>query len=582
MPLALTLLAVTAGLAAVLTLGSLTALVTLLPPRQSTWHRGRLLVGGAAAVWAAATVGLVVVGAPLPAGAALGDAASGAAIARFAVGAGAPLAASALGAGLVATAVLLAPLRPLVVAWVLVGAAAATAPLAALVAGLVVETAAGTAAGAVTGTRIGAMAGATSGAQPAPAVLAGSPAATAWTAAWVVVVALGCWVGGWAGSRLLRSTAPQAADRVAASNRLRRLGWWAAPVGAVSLVAAGAALQPLRARRGDLGVEAVLEAPSPLSAGTIAVTGAEPPPLPLTPCRAVTQTSPDLLWLLVAGCAVAAYLVAVRRAGRRSVERSGPAGGPGTAAGGAWPAGRCAAWVAGCAALAWVSSGGLAPYASLLLSAQLLAHATVVVVVAPLLVAGAPVTLLRRTCAAREDGSAGLRECVDALGATRVAAATRHPPVALAVAAAAVGGVYATAVLPLALGTLLGHEVALLAVLGAGLLLARSATPAPTTVSAGRTGPEPVPPPRADVRRVVLVAGSLALLTVAACGALTLSPRLLAASWFTGLGLGVDALGDQRAGAVAAAALVVLGCAAWSLAALVLGGRRRGERHSDT
>ncbi len=549
MPLALTLLAAVAGLAAMLTVGSLTALTTLLPPREATWRAGARLSGVAAAAWAATTLALVVVSAPLPGGAALSDASAGAAIARSAIGGGAPLTVSAGAAGLLATASLVGLRRPLAAAGLLVGAAGAAAPLASMVAGRLTG-----AALVQPGAAPGALAG-DSGKDLA--VLAGSAGATTQIAAWLLLLALGASLGGGLAVRLVRAPADDAA---LARRRGRRLGPWAVAVGAVSF-GTGAAAALLS---GPPGVAATLpevtalQGVPPLAAGTVAVTGALPAPLPLTPWRALSQASPDLLWLLVAACAVAAYLLAVRRH-RRTTDAG-------------WPGGRTAAWVTGCLLLAWVTSGGLAAYASLLVSAQLIAHAALVVAVAPLLAAGAPVTLLRAAAAPRQDGSAGLRECADALAATRVAAATRHPAVALALAGVVVGALWAGAALPLALGTLVGHELAVAAVLGSGLLLTASASPAPPGPG---EPPEPRPPALAGGRRVLIVAGSVALLAATACGVLAASDRLLAAGWFTGLGLGVDALADQRAGALAAGVVVVVGCAGWSALALAVGRRRR-------
>ncbi len=539
MPPALTLLAVVASLAAMTTTGSLTALATLLPAREATWRAGCRLVGVAGTLWAGATVGLVVAAAPSPAGASLADAASGAAIAGFAAGDGAPLALSAVAAGLVATLALTALHRPLAAFWLLTAAAVAAAPLAALLAGTGVAALEAVSGAAGAGERGAGL-----------AVLAGSPRATAALAVWVVLVAAGAWLGGWCATRLVR---PPGADAAVATGRVRRLGAWAGAVSAVALAAGTAAV--LLADPADPADPA-----GRLAAGTVAVTGREPPPFPLTPWRALTLASPDLLWLLLVAGALVGYLLAVRRL------RHGAAD--------AWPTARTAAWAAGCLLLAWVTSGGLAAYTSLLLSAHLLALAAAAAVVAPLLAAGAPVRLLRRVRAPREDGSAGLRECVDAIAATRVAAGTRHPAVALVLAAVLVGTAVATAALPLALGTLAGHELALVAALGAGALLARSASPPPLPAGAAVAA--------GDRRRATLtVAAGTALATAAGCGWLATSQRLLAAGWFTDLGLGVDALADQRAGALAAGSLVLGSCAAWASAALARGRRRRVESHSD-
>ena len=513
MPPAETLLLVAAVLAAALTIGALVSATTLLPPAVPGWRTAVRVVVGAAAVWAVAALALAAARTPLPRGAALADPSSGAAVAAFAVGAGAPLVLGALGAAALATAAAAWVRTPLRAAWALALAVLAAAPVGALV-----GTSVGAVVGAVVGVSLGAGTAATSGAPAGllggPAVLAGSPGATVRLAGWLLLVAAGAWSGGVGSGAPLRGRSSTSRPPVV-RRQSRTLARWSA---ATAVVAVAAGL-----------LAAVADEPVPPTTGVAATTGTPPPPLPLTAWRAAVQLSPDLLWLLLAAAGVVAYLL------------SAPTG---------WPRARTLAWCAGCLVVAWATSGGLAGYASLLLSAQLLVHAVLLVLAAPLLVLGAPLGLLAARPVPRDDGSAGVRECVAALSRTPPALALRHPAVALVVAAAVLWAVYATPLLPSVLGTLAGHELATAAVLGSGAVVARAVLAAPR-------------------------APAVAVLAAAAIGAagagtwLATTDRLLAAGWSSRLGLGVDALADQRAGALLAAATVVAGCAAWGLLATV-------------
>ena len=540
MPPAETLLLAATALAAALTVGALVSVTTLLPPAVPAWRRAVRLAGGAAAVWAVAALALVAVSTPLPRGASLADPSSGAAVAASAVGTGAPLALGAVGAAAIATATAVWVRAPLRAAWALVLAVLAAAPVGALV---------GVAVGASVGAGPGAAVGVPGGASGVAAVLAGSPGATARLAGWLFLVGAGAWVGS-AGAGVLRTARSGPAGRPVVLRRSRTLAWWAA---ATALVAVAGGL--LAAARGG----------PPSATGGGAVTGAPPPPLPLTAWRAAVQVSPDLLWLVLAAAGLTAYLLVARTAG--PAPRPGPRaplpdrqGLPTVAP---WPRARTLAWCAGWLVTVWVTSGGLAAYTSLLLSAQLVAHAVLLVLAAPLLVLGAPLELAGARSVPREDGSAGLRECVAALSHTRPALALRHPAVALGGVVAVLWAVYATSLLPSVLGTLAGHELATAAVLGAGTVAARAVLAAPRA----------------------LAVGVLAAAAVGAAGAgtwLATTERLLAAGWFSRLGLGVDALADQRAGGLLAAATVVAGCAAWGLLApavvTVRARRARGGR----
>jgi putative copper resistance protein D len=75
-----------------------------------------------------------------------------------------------------------------------------------------------------------------------------------------------------------------------------------------------------------------------------------------------------------------------------------------------WPIGRVIAWVAGCAVLAWATSGGPAVYGLVHFSSHMVDHMALMMFVPPLLVLGGPVLLALRALPVRHDGSRGIRE----------------------------------------------------------------------------------------------------------------------------------------------------------------------------
>ncbi|WP_404389676.1 cytochrome c oxidase assembly protein [Humibacillus xanthopallidus] len=176
-------------------------------------------------------------------------------------------------------------------------------------------------------------------------------------------------------------------------------------------------------------------------------------------------------WLVLGAVAVALVLyaagvLAARVASAHALVASRGAGGSGAGARGprvttaadiGWPAGRTVAWVAGWLLLAWATSGPLGVYGRVSLSWHLAFQLVLVFVVAPLLVAGAPVTLAERALDARTDGTFGPREIVVAVTGSKVATGLRHPVVAtgllLFVLLASIG----SGMLELALTTHPGH-----------------------------------------------------------------------------------------------------------------------------
>jgi putative copper resistance protein D len=119
------------------------------------------------------------------------------------------------------------------------------------------------------------------------------------------------------------------------------------------------------------------------------------------------------LALLLAGL----YLAGVRRLRRR---------------GDAWPVGRTAAWLVGCAALLLATSSGIGRYAPAMFSVHMAQHMLLSMLVPILLVLGAPVTLALRTLPAAGRGAApGPREWLLAAVHSKAARVLTHPLVTL-------------------------------------------------------------------------------------------------------------------------------------------------------
>jgi len=245
------------------------------------------------------------------------------------------------------------------------------------------------------------------------------------------------------------------------------------------------------------------------------------PPLPATLPRLLLQPAPDLLWLVAAGALAIAYAAGLRRLRAR---------------GDRWPAGRSVAWFAGCAVLAWVTSFGPQAYIDLLFSAHMVAHMTIMMVVPPLLVAGAPITLALRTLPKRRDGSRGPREWLTVLVHSRWARFITNPVVAAVLFAGSVIVFYFSPLFGLALSTHLGHELMEVHFLLTGYLFASAVI-----------GVDPSEWKTPYALRLVLLLATMAFHAFFGVS-LTTGNELLAADWFSRLGLGVDALADQRTG----------------------------------
>lgn len=289
------------------------------------------------------------------------------------------------------------------------------------------------------------------------------------------------------------------------------------------------------------------------------LTGERLPPPP-TAVRWLTETSPDLLWLVVVAALAAAYVTGVRRLRAR---------------GDRWPVHRTLLWLLGCLALAYVTSGAPAAYGRTLFSVHMVQHMALTMVVPPLLVAGAPVTLALRALPRRADGSRGPREWLLAVVESRWARVVSHSVVAAVVFAGSLVAFYFSPLLELALSTHVGHELMTVHFLLAGYLFANALV-----------GVDPGPARPAYPFRLLLLFATMAFHAFFGVS-LVGGDALLAADWFSSTGWGIDALADQREGGAIAWGIGELPTLVLALVVAVLWSRsdereaRRSDRAAD-
>lgn len=120
-----------------------------------------------------------------------------------------------------------------------------------------------------------------------------------------------------------------------------------------------------------------------------------PYPPPVTFDRMLTVVHIDWVWLALACALAGMYAWAFVRVRRR---------------GDAWPVYRLVAWLAGCVALVWLTSGGAAVYGMVHFSTHMVQHMGLMMLAPLLFVLGGPVLLALRALPTRHDGSRGLRE----------------------------------------------------------------------------------------------------------------------------------------------------------------------------
>jgi putative copper resistance protein D len=255
-----------------------------------------------------------------------------------------------------------------------------------------------------------------------------------------------------------------------------------------------------------------------------------PLPPPVTPGRYFTEYHLEILWLTVALVLVGGYLAGVRRLRRR---------------GDRWPVQRLLFWLAGCAALVFVTSGGPAVYGRLHFSSHMIQHMTLMVVVPLLLVFGAPVTLAMRALRTRADGSFGPREMLLRLVHAPVLKVLGHPAVAAVLFVAGLPIFYYSPLFNLAMFTHTGHVLMTAHFLLSGYLFAWALV-----------GIDPGPARPSHPFRLLLLLMTVAFHAFFGISMMS-SSTVLAPDWWHALGQRDDAalLADQQNGGAIAWAL---------------------------
>jgi len=252
------------------------------------------------------------------------------------------------------------------------------------------------------------------------------------------------------------------------------------------------------------------------------LTGSKLPPEP-TVLTWFTTFKPDLIWLLVTASLAGFYIAGVRRLKQR---------------GDSWSVGRTISWLSGVALLFYVTNGYFNGYEQYLFSAHMLAHMLLTMGVPVLLVPGAPVTLLARAVAKRQDESRGVREWVLWAVHTKYAQFISHPIVAALLFASSLVVFYFTPVFNWATREHVGHEWMIVHFVITGYLFVQALI-----------GVDPGPTRFGYPQRLILLIATLAFHAFFGLALMT-GDTLLLADWFGAMGRtwGQTPLADQQTG----------------------------------
>jgi len=291
------------------------------------------------------------------------------------------------------------------------------------------------------------------------------------------------------------------------------------------------------------------------------LTGAKLPPEP-TMWTWATTFKPDILWILITAALAGFYLVGVWRLKQR---------------GDSWSWSRTASWLAGVGLLAYVTNGYFSAYEQYLFSAHMLAHMLLAMGVPVLLVPGAPVTLISRAVAKRQDDSRGVREWILWAVQTKYAQFISHPLVAATMFASSLVVFYFTPIFGWATREHIGHQWMIVHFVITGYLFVQAII-----------GIDPGPSRFAYPQRLMLLIGTLAFHAFFGLAVMN-STTLLLADWFGAMGRtwGEDPLTDQQTGGAIAWGLGELPTAAITLIVAIQWARsderdaRRLDRASD-
>ncbi len=173
------------------------------------------------------------------------------------------------------------------------------------------------------------------------------------------------------------------------------------------------------------------------------VTGYPLPP-PDTFGHWFTIWQPDLFWVVLIALAAFGYGAGVLQLRRRGDQ---------------WPVNRAVWFAIGLLVLVYVTCGAPAAYGRVLFSGHMIMHMLLSMVVPPFLVLGAPITLALRVLTARTDGTRGAREWILAGLESRVTRTLAFAPVAAVIFVGSLVVFYETPLFRFALTTHTGHEL---------------------------------------------------------------------------------------------------------------------------
>ncbi|MFC7465392.1 cytochrome c oxidase assembly protein [Brachybacterium sp. GCM10030252] len=242
----------------------------------------------------------------------------------------------------------------------------------------------------------------------------------------------------------------------------------------------------------------------------LSLVGYLPPEQEFSPTSMFTLFEPDWIALLLAVVMAGVYVAGVARLRRR---------------GDAWPWHRTVVFVLGCLAFAWVMNGGASAWGKMRFDAHMVQHMAMMMIVPPLWVLGAPVTLLSRAVPPRTDGSRGIREWVLAALHSGFARLVSSPPLAGALFAGSLVVFYFTPLFELAMYTHLGHVLMTVHFLASGYLFAWVLI-----------GIDPAPRPINPILKLITLLVTLAFHAFFGV-ALVSATWLIAEHWYTDLGM---------------------------------------------
>lgn len=291
------------------------------------------------------------------------------------------------------------------------------------------------------------------------------------------------------------------------------------------------------------------------------LTGSPLPP-EFTIDRWFTEWSIDLLWAVACGFGAFFYVAGVVRLHRR---------------GDRWPVHRTVLWLAGLAALAWVTCGPINAYQDYLFSVHMIGHMLLSMAIPMMLVFGAPVTLAARAVHKRGDGTRGGREWILWAVHTPFARVVTHPLFAAGMFIGSLWLFYYSELFRWSLYDHLGHEWMVAHFLISGYLFVQSLI-----------GIDPVPYRLPYPGRLITLIAVMAMHAFFGMS-IMMAGGLFVAEWFGAMGRtwGVTPLQDQYTGGGVAWSIGEIPTLILAITVAIQWSRsderasRRADRHAD-